>query len=235
MLEVTDLNVLYGGLHVLHGLSFTVRLRGITTIVGPNGAGKSTTLNTVAGLIKPTSGFITLEGQPIVGFPAHEVVARGFILAPEGRKLFGSMTVLENLEMGAYLKNSRQRISDTLEWIYQIFPFIKERKNQRASTLSGGEQQMLAIARALMSRPKLLALDEPSQGLAPKARAMIFKTIDELSNNFGLPILLIEQTIYDALAISSYSYLLRGGRIALEGDPQELYKDKFVEKDYLGL
>lgn len=235
MLEVADLNVFHGGLHVLHDLCLNVSPAGITTLIGPNGAGKSTTLNTLAGLIKPISGSITLDGQSIAGLPAHEVAAQGLVLVPEGRKLFGSMTVLENLEMGAYLKDSRQRIPDTLEWVYQIFPFIKDRKKQRASTLSGGEQQMLAIARALMSRPKLLALDEPSQGLAPKARAMIFKTIDELSKNFSLPILLIEQTIHDALAISSYAYLLRGGRITFDGDPQRFFDSEFIDKDYFGV
>jgi branched-chain amino acid transport system ATP-binding protein len=232
MLKINKINVSYGKLQVLWDVSFEVNKGDITAIIGPNGAGKTTILRTIAGLLKPLSGSITFMNEKIDGIPPNKIVKRGISLVMEGRKLFPKMTVLENLEMGAYTKWDER--FDMLEKIFQIFPILKERKNQLAGTLSGGEQQMLAIARALMSRPKLLMLDEPSLGLAPKLVLQIFDLVKEINDN-GVTILLVEQNVKHALELASRAYVLENGRIVLEGKGNELLENEYVKKAYLGI
>jgi len=232
MLKINKINVSYGKLQVLWDVSFEVNKGDITAIIGPNGAGKTTILKTIAGLLKPLSGSITFMNEKIDGISPNKIVKRGISLVMEGRKLFPKMTVLENLEMGAYTKWDER--FDMLEKIFQIFPILKERKNQLAGTLSGGEQQMLAIARALMSRPKLLMLDEPSLGLAPKLVLQIFDLVKEINDN-GVTILLVEQNVKHALELASRAYVLENGRIVLEGKGNELLENEHVKKAYLGI
>jgi len=232
MLKVDNINVSYGALQVVWGVSFEVRKGEIISLIGPNGAGKSTILKTIAGLLKPMSGSITFMDERIDRLPVHEVIKRGISLVMEGRRLFPEMTVLENLEMGAYTCWDKRQ--DTLEWIFQIFPILKERRNQKAKTMSGGEQQMLAIARALMSRPKLLMLDEPSLGLAPRIVFHIFDILRTL-NEEGISILLVEQNVKHALELANRGYVIENGRIVLQGEGKELLRNEHVKKAYLGI
>ncbi len=232
MLKVEDLHVYYGSIHAIKGVSFEVNEREIVTLIGANGAGKSTTLNTVAGLLKPRSGSITFEGKSLAATPANRIVSLGMALCPEGRRVFQQMTVRENLEMGGYTRPASE-IDASLEDIFTRFPRLKERQKQIAGTLSGGEQQMLAMGRALMSKPKLLMLDEPSMGLAPLLVEQIFDIIGELSRA-GTTILLVEQNAQMALSIASRAYVLETGKIVKEGDADALMHDDAVRKAYLG-
>ena len=232
MLKVEDLHVYYGSIHAIKGISFEVNEREIVTLIGANGAGKSTTLNTVAGLLKPRSGSVQFEGKTVSGMPASKIVPQGMALCPEGRRVFQQMTVRENLEMGGYTRPAGE-IADSLADVFDRFPRLKERHKQVAGTLSGGEQQMLAMGRALMSKPRLLMLDEPSMGLAPLLVEQIFDIIGEL-NRAGTTILLVEQNAQMALSIASRAYVLETGSIVKSGDAQALMHDDDVRKAYLG-
>ena len=232
MLKVEDLHVYYGSIHAIKGVSFEVNEGEIVTLIGANGAGKSTTLNTVAGLMKPRTGSITFEGKEIAGTPASKIVPQGMALCPEGRRVFQQMTVRENLEMGGYTRPAGE-ISASLDNVFERFPRLKERHRQIAGTLSGGEQQMLAMGRALMSKPKLLMLDEPSMGLAPILVEQIFDIVGEL-NRAGTTILLVEQNAQMALSIANRAYVLETGNIVKHGDAHLLMNDDDVRKAYLG-
>ena len=232
MLKVEDIHVYYGSIHAIKGISFEVNEGEIVTLIGANGAGKSNTLNTVAGLLKPRSGSVTFEDHSIVGVPPHKVVSRGMALCPEGRRVFLQMTVQENLEMGGYTRPASE-ISGSIEDVYQRFPRLKERYKQTAGTLSGGEQQMLAMGRAMMSKPKLLMLDEPSMGLAPILVEQIFDIIKEL-HKAGTTILLVEQNAQMALSVADRAYVLETGTISMDGDAKALLNDERVQKAYLG-
>jgi branched-chain amino acid transport system ATP-binding protein len=234
MLHVDRINVSYGDIQVLYNVSFKVEQGSITTIVGPNSAGKTTILRTISGLLKPQSGETLFKNSRIDHLPAHKRVEIGMALVPEGRKLFPELTVMENLRCGSYLKKPKSLRSETLEEVFTIFPVLKERKDQLAGTLSGGEQQMLAIARGLMSKPQLLMLDEPSLGLAPKLVDLIFEKIIDLSKK-GLTLLIVEEHIDRVLEIADYSYLLENGRITLEGKGEDLLENEYVKKTYLGI
>ena len=232
MLKVSDINVFYGNIHAIKGISFEVNEGEIVTLIGANGAGKSTTLNTVAGLLKPSAGSIEFEGNSLLGVPAHRIVSRGMALCPEGRRIFLQLSVQENLEMGAYTRTSGE-VADLIANVYDRFPRLKERYKQVAGTLSGGEQQMLAMGRALMSKPRLIMLDEPSMGLAPILVEKIFQIIEEL-NKAGTTILLVEQNAQMALSIADRSYVLETGRITTSGTGEELLHNDTVRKAYLG-
>lgn len=232
MLKVDDINVYYGSIHAIKGISFEVNEGEIVTLIGANGAGKSTTLNTIAGLLKPRTGSIEFEGSSVLGVPAHKVVSKGMALCPEGRRIFLQLTVQENLEMGAYTRPGSE-ISASIADVYDRFPRLKERYKQVAGTLSGGEQQMLAMGRALMSKPKLMMLDEPSMGLAPILVEQIFNIITEL-NKAGTTILLVEQNAQMALSVAHRAYVLETGRIVTTGTGAELLHNDAVRKAYLG-
>ena len=231
ILSVKDLQVNYGGIEAVKGISFDVPAGDIVTLIGANGAGKSTTLKAIAGLVKPRSGSIELEGTNITGKDSSDIVARGVTLVPEGRRVFANMTVLENIKIGAYLR--KDNLDGDIAWVYDLFPRLKEREWQVACTLSGGEQQMLAVARALMSRPKVLMMDEPSLGLAPLVVKGIFEIIREI-NRQGVTVLLIEQNANMALKTANYAYVLETGRIGLSGTGAELLANEDVKKAYLG-
>lgn len=207
--------------------------KSIISLLGPNGAGKSTTLWTIMGVVRPWEGRILLDGNDVTKVPPHKKVELGIALVPEGRRLFPEMTVEENLLMGAFAKRSREKAHDTLEFVYSLFPRLRERRRQKAGTMSGGEQQMLAIARALMSRPRVLLIDEPSAGLAPKIVSDLFQTIKQLKEEMS--VLLVEQNVAAALEISDYAYVIENGRIVLEGRPEELAENEHVKKAYLGV
>ena len=232
LLRVDDIHVYYGSIHAIKGISFEVNEGEIVTLIGANGAGKSTTLNTVSGLLKPRSGLITFEGKGIVGIGASRIVGLGMALCPEGRRVFQQMTVRENLEMGGYSR-PKEEIPASLEDVFQRFPRLKEREKQIAGTLSGGEQQMLAMGRALMSKPKLLMLDEPSMGLAPILVEQIFDIIKEL-HAAGTTILLVEQNAQMALSIANRAYVLGTGKITISGPAEEVLADDRVREAYLG-
>ena len=232
MLEVRDLHVYYGKIHALKGVTFHVGAGEIVTLLGPNGAGKTTTLKTISGLLPPRSGVCSLEGKTVIGAPAHEIVKRGIAHVPEGRKIFNRLTVIENLRMGAYTAPDDGMRQD-LETVFNLFPRLKERREQVAGTLSGGEQQMLAIARALMTRPRLLLLDEPSMGLAPVLVEQIFDAIQKI-NREGTTLLLAEQNAAMALSIAHRGYVLETGTIALHGSAAELQENPEVRRAYLG-
>ena len=234
MLEVKGLNVFYGGIHALKGASLKVEKGKIATLIGSNGAGKSTTLRTITGLVTPKNGEIKFLGSSIVGKPVHEIVKAGIAMVPEGRRVFSSLTVYENLLIGGYNRNDEKGIKDDLEWIFFIFPRLSERAKQLAGTLSGGEQQMLALGRALMSRPKLLMMDEPSLGLAPQLVVEVFEIIKKIHQE-GTTILLVEQNAVAALEVADYAYVLETGKITLEGKGEDLLKDERVKKAYLGI
>ncbi|MDY6029325.1 MAG: ABC transporter ATP-binding protein [Acidaminococcaceae bacterium] len=233
MLRIEDINVYYGAIHAIKGISLDVPDGEIVALIGSNGAGKSTTLRTVSGLLKPKTGKILYEGQDIVGMPAHKIVGQGLCQVPEGRHVFANMTVLENLELGAYLRSDKDEIAKDLAMVFEKFPRLLERKEQISGTLSGGEQQMLAMGRALMSKPKLLLLDEPSMGLAPLLVKEIFNIIKEI-NDSGTTVLLVEQNANMALSIADKAYVLETGRITLSGTAKELASSEAVRKAYLG-
>lgn len=233
MLEVENLNVHYGAIHALKGVSFHLEEGEIVALIGANGAGKSTTLNTISRLNKPTAGDIRYRGESIVETPPQDIVTKGIIQVPEGRRIFPKMSVVENLEMGAYIFSDRQRIDADIEMVFGKFPRLRERRKQLGGTLSGGEQQMLAIARGLMARPQLLLLDEPSMGLAPIIVEQIFDIIREI-NQQGTSILLVEQNAQMALSIADRGYVFETGKIVLEGDAGDLLEDPMVKEAYLG-
>ncbi|HET6351263.1 MAG TPA: ABC transporter ATP-binding protein [Coriobacteriia bacterium] len=233
MLKVTDLNTCYGKIEALRGISIEVNEGEIVTLIGANGAGKSTTLKTISGQLSPTAGTITFNGETISGVAAHKVAAKGIVQVPEGRRIFSRMTVMENLEMGAYLRNDKDQIASDLDHVFELFPRLKERVAQKGGTLSGGEQQMLAMGRGLMSSPKLLMLDEPSMGLAPVVVETVFEVIEKL-NNDGITILLVEQNANLALSIADRGYVLETGEIKLTGTGKELLANDDVRKAYLG-
>ena len=233
LLEVKDLRVSYGGIEALRGISFSVEEGQIVTLIGANGAGKSTTLRTISGLVKAKSGSITYEGHNILGTDAQKVVQRGIALVPEGRRVFPNLTVLENLRIGAYLRKDEAAIRDDLERVFTLFPRLKERTWQLAGTLSGGEQQMLAVGRAMMTRPKLMMMDEPSLGLAPLVVKDIFGIIHQLSAQ-GITILLIEQNANAALHAAHYGYVLQTGSIILQDTGEALLTNQSVQEAYLG-
>ena len=233
MLEINDLVVAYGGIQALKGISLTVEPGRIVAMVGANGAGKSTTLKSIVGLVKPVSGSITYSGQDLRKINTKDMVRQGITLVPEGRKIFPDLTVVENLNIGAYWRNDGKEVKRDLEWVYELFPILKDRTWQLAGTLSGGEQQMLAVGRALMSRPKLLMMDEPSLGLAPLIVKNIFRIIEEI-NKEGVTILLIEQNANVSLKIANKGYVLETGLIKLEGTGRELLVNEEVKKAYLG-
>lgn len=233
MLKVDNIDVYYGAIHAIKGISIEVPKGEIVTLVGSNGAGKSTTLRTISGLMKPKNGTILFEDKNIIGVPAHKIVGMGLCQVPEGRHVFANMSVMENLELGAYLRNDKDGIARDLEDVFKKFPRLLERKDQISGTLSGGEQQMLAMGRALMSRPRLLLLDEPSMGLAPLLVKEIFNIIKEI-NESGTTVLLVEQNANMALSIADKAYVLETGRIALAGTAQELASSEAVRKAYLG-
>ncbi len=233
LLEVKDLNVYYGAIHALQGISFHLNEGEIVTLIGANGAGKSTTLNTISGILRPRQGQVMFKGQDITFMPAEEIVRLGVCQSPEGRKIFATLTVMENLEMGAYTQTDKQEIQKNLERVFRSFPRLKERQNQLGGTLSGGEQQMLAIGRALMSRPQLLLLDEPSMGLSPILVEEIFNIIQEI-NAQGTSILLVEQNAQMALSVAHRGYVLETGKIVMEGPSNELLNNPMVAKAYLG-
>ena len=232
MLEIKNLTVNYGVIGALHGISFSIQRGDIVTLIGGNGAGKTTTLRAISGLVKAASGEVIYEGANITNTPAHKLVARGLAHVPEGRMIFANLTVMENLRMGAYLR--RDDFQPELEYVFNIFPRLKERVGQVSGTLSGGEQQMLAIGRALMSKPKFLMLDEPSLGIAPLLVKTIFEKIVEINREQGITILLVEQNANLALEISKYGYVLETGRIILQDSATALRQDPKVQSAYLG-
>ncbi|MFN4267627.1 MAG: ABC transporter ATP-binding protein [Fervidobacterium pennivorans] len=234
VLEVEGLHVFYGAIHAIKGISFKVEKGQVVTLIGANGAGKTTTLFTIAGLVKPKRGRILFDGKDIQNLPPHQINRMGVCLVPEGRRIFPNLTVMENLMMGAFNRKDKDGIKQDLEWVFTLFPRLAERKNQLGGTLSGGEQQMLAISRALMSRPKVLMMDEPSLGLAPILVEEVFEIIKKL-NSEGMTILLVEQNAVGALNISHYGYVLETGNIVLEGPAKDLLKNEQVKKAYLGL
>ena len=233
LLEVENVHAYYGNIHALKGLSLTVDEGEIVTLIGGNGAGKSTTLNTISGLLRPRQGCIRLAGEDLTRCPAHEIVAKGVVQVPEGRRIFGRLTVQENLEMGAYICKDRRKISENLERVFTLFPRLKERRTQVGGTLSGGEQQMLATGRAMMSNPRVLLMDEPSMGLAPVLVDSVFDTIRKLHEE-GTTILLVEQNARVALQVASRGYVLQTGEIVLRDSAENLRQNEIVRKAYLG-
>ncbi len=234
MLEIENLEVSYGSIKALHGISLKVPEKSIVTLIGANGAGKSTTLRAISGLVKSGGGTVRYAGEDITNLPAHQIVARGLCHVPEGRMVFANLTVEENLRMGAYLRNDKAGIAADIEYAFTVFPRLKERLSQQAGTLSGGEQQMLAIARALMSKPKCLMLDEPSLGIAPMLVRAIFEQIVAINKERGLTILLVEQNANLALKISSYGYVLETGQVLLHDSAAALRENPQVREAYLG-
>ncbi len=234
MLEIRDLDVLYGDVQVLWGLSLRVQEREIVTLLGSNGAGKSTTLKTISGLLRPRRGHVVFDDIALDRLPPYDIVARGVSQVPEGRRLWPGMTVLENLLLGAYPGSARADASESLERVFALFPVLAERRRQLAGTLSGGEQQMVAIGRALMARPRLLMLDEPSLGLAPRVVERIFEVVQDVSRQ-GVTILLVEQNAHLALAVADRAYILETGHLVLSGTGRELLADAEVRRAYLGL
>ncbi|MBP7254468.1 MAG: ABC transporter ATP-binding protein [Negativicutes bacterium] len=233
MLNLDKINVYYGAIHAIKDISIEVNEGEIVTLIGANGAGKSTTLRTISGLLKPKTGTVKFEGQDIAGLPAQGIVSLGISQVPEGRRVFANMTVMENLELGAYLRSDKKEIKEDLKSVFERFPRLAERRGQLSGTLSGGEQQMLAMGRALMSRPRLLLLDEPSMGLAPLLVKEIFSIIKEI-NASGTTVLLVEQNANMALSIAHKAYVIETGRIILSGDAKELAASEEVRKAYLG-
>lgn len=233
MLEVKDVEVFYGVIQAIKGISFEVNEGEVIALIGANGAGKTTTLHTITGLLQPKKGSIMFEGKDITKVPAHKIVSLGMAHVPEGRRVFGELTVYENLKMGAYTRKDKAEIQETLEMVYKRFPRLEERKNQLAGTLSGGEQQMLAMGRALMSHPKIIVMDEPSMGLSPIFVNEIFKIIQDVSKS-GTTVLLVEQNAKKALSIADRAYVLETGKIVLEGNAKELMNNDSIKKAYLG-
>jgi branched-chain amino acid transport system ATP-binding protein len=234
MLEVNDIHTFYGNIHALKGISLTVEENEIVTLIGGNGAGKTTTLRTISGLLSPRQGQVKFEGEDISSTPAHELVYRGITMVPEGRGIFSRLSVSENLDMGAYSREDKSKLQDDYDRVFQLFPRLKERRKQVAGTLSGGEQQMLATARALMASPRLLLMDEPSMGLAPILVENVFETIKQI-NKDGTTILLVEQNATVALSVADRGYVLQTGEIVLKDNADNLKKDEMVRKAYLGI
>ena len=233
MLKIENLQVAYGGIQALRGIDMEVPDGKIVTLIGANGAGKSTTLRTISGLVKASAGSITYDGTELLGKPIHQILASGIAQVPEGRRVFANLTVLENLKAGAYLRSDKEGIEKDIQWVYELFPRLQERSWQLSGTLSGGEQQMLAVGRGLMSRPKVLMMDEPSLGLAPLVVQGIFDIIREI-NKQGVTILLIEQNANMALKIADIAYVLETGRITMKGTGAELLANESVKEAYLG-
>jgi branched-chain amino acid transport system ATP-binding protein len=234
VLSVSNLSVAYKGLLAVQNASFEVRKGEVVSLIGSNGAGKTTILKTILGLLKPIKGEIRLNSHVISGYPAYDIVRKKISLVPEGRRLFPRLSVRDNLLLGAYTVDSRQQIAESLETVLQLFPWVKARADQRAETLSGGEQQQVAIARALMSRPDLLLLDEPSMGLTPKLVTEIFRTVERIAGE-GVTVLLVEQNVFEALQVCHRAYVLQTGRIVMEGPGSELLRSDMVRKAYLGM
>jgi len=234
MLEVKDLSVHYGNVEAVKGLSFQVAAGAIVSLIGANGAGKTTSLRALTGLVKPSRGEVRFESRSLIGLGPHDIVRLGIAHVPEGRRLFPKMTVLENIKMGAYLRTNKAEVASTLEMIYAHFAILRERRRQLAGSLSGGEQQMLAIARALMTRPKLLLLDEPSMGLSPIMTAEIGKIIRQI-NSLDVSIVLVEQNAMLALTLAHYGYVLETGLLVMQGEAKELLRDEGVKRAYLGI
>ncbi len=234
MLELKNLHAYYGAIEALKGISLKVKKGEIVTLIGANGSGKTTTLKAISGLIKDLKGEVIFKGESLIPLPPHQIVSRGVSLVPEGRRIFGNLTVKENLLMGAFLEKKKEVVAERMEKVFTVFPRLKERENQLGGTLSGGEQQMLAIGRALMANPEILLLDEPSLGLAPFLVQEIFKVIQEI-NKMGTTILLVEQNAHLALKISQRAYVLEVGRLVMEGDSAELIKKEEIKKAYLGI
>lgn len=233
MLEIKNIEVYYGMIQAIKGISFEVNQGEVIALIGANGAGKTTILHTITGLLSPKSGSVFFEGKDITKVPAHKIVSLGMAHVPEGRRVFAELTVYENLKMGAYTRKDKNEMEQTLQMVYERFPRLKERKNQLAGTLSGGEQQMLAMGRALMSHPKIIVMDEPSMGLSPILVNQIFEIIEEVSKS-GTTVLLVEQNAKKALAIADRAYVLETGKIVLEGDAKKLMNDDSIKKAYLG-
>jgi branched-chain amino acid transport system ATP-binding protein len=234
MLEVNDIHTYYGNIHALKGVSISVNEGEIVTLIGGNGAGKTSTLRSICGVIKPRSGSIYFEGEDLSAFKTHEIISKGVAIVPEGRGIFARLTVAENLDMGAYYRDDKSQIEQELDRVFTLFPRLEERRNQVGGTLSGGEQQMLATARALMARPRLLLMDEPSMGLAPVLVESVFNTISEI-NKEGTTILLVEQNAHMALQIANRGYVIQTGEIVLSDTAKGLRKNPMVQKAYLGL
>ena len=234
MLSINQIEVFYGDVQVLWGVSLKVESKELAALIGANGAGKFTTLNTISAILRPHSGKIEFNGQRIDTAPAAQVVELGISQVPEGRRLFPEMTVLENLELGSFMAEAKRRRNETLDWVYNIFPRLRERRNQLAGTLSGGEQQMVAVGRGLMARPKLLMLDEPSLGLGPLLVQEVFKAVERV-NGEGVTILLVEQNVKHTLTVATRAYVLENGRITIEGMGADLLKNDHVKKAYLGI
>jgi branched-chain amino acid transport system ATP-binding protein len=234
ILEVENIHSYYGNIHALKGITLRVEKGEIVTLIGANGAGKSTTLRTIVGLLKPREGRVLFEGEDLVRYKAHDLIHKGMSMVPEGRAIFSRLTVSENLEMGAYTRKRGPELANDLERVFNLFPRLKERRNQPGGTLSGGEQQMLATGRALMAHPRLLLMDEPSMGLAPVLVENIFETITQI-NKEGTTILLVEQNALMALSVATRGYVLETGSIVLQDTAQELRKNKMIQKSYLGM
>jgi len=234
ILNIENVHTYYGNIHALKGISINIEKGEIVTLIGGNGAGKTTTLRTISGLLKPREGSVSLDGQDLLKFKAHEIVYKGISMVPEGRGIFARLTVTENLEMGAYSLNSKQELEKNMGRVFALFPRLKERRTQVAGTLSGGEQQMLATGRALMANPRILLMDEPSMGLAPVLVELIFETIQQI-NKAGVTVLLVEQNALMALAIADRGYVLQTGEIVLTDTAENLKKNPMVQKAYLGV
>jgi branched-chain amino acid transport system ATP-binding protein len=234
-LRVNGINVFYGYAHILKDLTMSVDKDTITAVIGPNGAGKTTLAKTIMGLLKPRSGSITFNGEDITGKDPYQIVERGIVMVPEGRGLFPRLSVYDNLRLAAFTKRAREHLNENLERVFNIFPRLKERINQKSGTLSGGEQQMLAIARALIAEPKVLIIDEASLGLAPKLVDLVFEKIKKIHEEENITIISIEQNAFKALQISDYVYVIEMGRVIKSGEPEELFKDPELRKVYLGI
>ena len=234
MIELKNINAGYGQVQIVRDVSMNIDNNEIVALVGANGAGKSTIIKTISGLLPVSSGSIIFEGKRIENMPAHKIITNGIALVPEGRRLFPYMTVQENLELGAYVENNQKKVQENMEWVFGLFPILQERRAQLAGTFSGGEQQMLTIGRALMSKPKFLMMDEPSLGLSPMIVDEVFKTVEVLQNE-GVTILLVEQNVRKSLEIANRGYVLEHGRIVLSGEAKELLEDENVKKAYLGM
>lgn len=235
MLNVSKINVFYGSLQVLWDVSFHVNEGEIVALIGSNGVGKTTILKTISGILRPRSGSIEFNGERLDNLPPHLVVEKGVAHAPQGRGLFPYLSVLDHLKIGAYIEKARKKVNESKEYVFSIFPILRERKKQMASTLSGGEQQMLNIARALMSEPKLLMLDEPSEGLAPKLVLRLFEVINRLNKEEGVTTLIVEQNVRQALEMANRAYVVESGKILTSGEPHELLENERVRKAYLGI
>ncbi len=235
LLEVNNVHAYYGNIHALKGITIEVAKGEVVSLIGGNGAGKTTTLRTISGLMKPREGKVMFEGEDLAKYPAHKLVSKGIAMVPEGRGVFAKLTVEENLEMGAYHRNDPEGIKQDIERSYELFPRLGERRTQVAGTMSGGEQQMLAMTRALMSQPRLLLMDEPSMGLAPVLVDLIFETIERINREDNMTILLVEQNAHMALQVSNRGYVLQTGEIVLSNDAKTLQRDPTVQKAYLGI